>query len=74
MKNIALEENNPLKISSILLYGDEKTIQSIQEDPNADNISVKLESALEDDTISTENKTIIKDAIGTLHNTKDINE
>ena len=74
LKNIALEENNPLKISSILLYGDEKTIQSIQEDPNADNISVKLESALEDDTISTENKTIIKDAIGTLHNTKDINE
>ena len=68
LESIALENDNPLKVSSILLYADDSTIQKIKASPNTDNLYVKLESALEDDKITNENKVIIKDAMSRLDN------
>lgn len=66
LENIALESDNPLKVSSILLYADDTTIQKIKENPNVESMQAKLEAKLEDDNIAQETKTIIKDAMGRL--------
>jgi len=62
----ALNNENPLKVSSILLYGDSQTIQTIKESSNVGDMQVMLELALDDESVSNENKTIIKDATGVL--------
>lgn len=66
LENIVLESDNPLKISSVLLYANEKTREKIKSNPNVNDIYAKLESALEDESIDEHAKTVIKDAIGTL--------
>lgn len=65
LENIALESDNPLKVSSILLYGDAKTIQNIKQSTNIEHVYSKLESAL-DGAIGQGDGTIIRDAMATL--------
>jgi len=67
LENIALENDNPLKVSAILMYADEKTIKNLKENPNAQSTYAKLEAALEDDKISQNNKDIIKGAMDRLN-------
>ena len=66
LPNIIIKENNPLKVSSILLFSSKFTIQKIREIVNIENIKIKLESALSNEEIANENKTIIRDAIDRL--------
>jgi len=66
LKNIVLESDNPLKVSSIIIYADEITIKNIKKNINVRDIYAKLESALENDNIREKNKVIIKDAMGRL--------
>lgn len=67
LKTIALESDNPLKVSSILLYADDTTIQNIKEDTKTESLIAKLEVALEDNTINEKTKNIIKDAMARLN-------
>ena len=75
-ETIALESDNALKVSSILLYTDPITIQKIRQSSDASVVSAKLEAALENDNISNESKIIIKDALDRLIHkpTKNINK
>lgn len=66
LETIVLENDNPLKVSSVLLYADDAIIQNIQSNPKTEITYAKLESALDDDKISKENKIIIKDALSRL--------
>jgi hypothetical protein len=66
LEDIARHDTNPLKISSILLFADDKTIQKIKNSPDAENIRMRLEGALEDERLSDERKSTIKDALSSL--------
>jgi hypothetical protein len=62
----ALNNDNPLKVSSILLYGDSQTIQKIKNSSNVEDMHAMLELALNDNSINVSSKTIIDDALGVL--------
>lgn len=72
LENMALENDNPLKVSSILLYADDLTIEKLKENPNAEQVYARLEASLEDEGISQANKVIIKDAMGRLDENTEI--
>jgi len=65
LATIALENDNPLKVTAILFYSDEKTIQKIKENPNTQSIYMKLKLALNDST-DQYTKQAIKDAMEVL--------
>jgi len=48
------------------LYADEHTMQQIKENSNTQSVYVKLEAALEDDSINEQTKSMIKHAMDRL--------
>ena len=66
LEKIVMESQNPIKISSILLYADEKDIQKIKKNQNIGEVYSRLKLALAESKINDENKIIIKDAISIL--------
>lgn len=63
LEKIAIEESNPLKVSSILLYADRDIIRKIKTSSNQLDIFNRLEAALEDTKLSPRAQMIIKDAL-----------
>jgi len=66
LAKIALETDNPLKTSSILVYIDDKTFQQVATSPEAKGLQERLEAAMEDEHIAPQSKTFIKDALDRL--------
>lgn len=66
LKKIVLESDNPLKISSIVIYADEQTMQKIKADAEIATTYAKLETALRDSRFNRESKENIKCAMDRL--------
>jgi len=66
LADMALNNDNPLKVSSILIYGDSQTIQSIKESSNVEDMRSMLKLSLEDNSINENSKSIIYDALDVL--------